>query len=79
MQRQAEHCALAAAAADRDADRAGELLAAHYARTAAVVCHALDPQVTFDRLRATLRSAAPAAEVQLDDAIPRRRRAKTRV
>jgi DNA-binding GntR family transcriptional regulator len=79
MQRQAEHRALAAAAADRDADRAAELLTAHYARTAAVVCQALDARVTFDRLRATLRSVAPEAEVLLDDAIPRRRRAKTRV
>lgn len=79
MRRQAEHRALAAAAADRDPDRTSELLAAHYARTAAVVCHGLDPQFTFDRLRATLRSVAPDAETALDDAIPRRKRTPARV
>lgn len=79
MRRQTEHRALAGAAADRDPERTSELLVAHYARTAAVVCHALDPAVTFDRwLRPALRSVAPRAEAALDEAIPRRRRAKPR-
>jgi GntR family carbon starvation induced transcriptional regulator len=78
MRRQAEHRALAAAAADRDPDRTSELLVAHYARTAAIVCHTLDPDFPFDRLRANLRSVAPAAEDALDEAVPRRRRSRAR-
>jgi DNA-binding GntR family transcriptional regulator len=78
MRRQAEHRALATTAADRDPDRTGELLVAHYARTAAVVCHHLDAEFAFERLRANLRSVAPSAEAALDDAIPRRRRASVR-
>jgi DNA-binding GntR family transcriptional regulator len=64
--RQSEHRALADAAAARDGDRTAELLSAHYAHTAGLICRDHDPTGDMTRLRQTLRRAAPAAEAALD-------------
>jgi DNA-binding GntR family transcriptional regulator len=72
--RQSEHRAIFDAAASRDADLAAERLCAHYAHTAGVTCRALDPDMDPVRLRATLRTVAPAAEAELDRRSRSRRR-----
>jgi DNA-binding GntR family transcriptional regulator len=60
--RQAEHRALAAAAADRNAELTARLLVEHYARTAALLCEDLDPTNDMRRLRATLARAVPDSD-----------------
>ena len=67
--RQTEHRAIANAAATGDAERAAELLALHYTRTAALVLARVAPDLKPDRLRATLRQVVPAAEAALDPAM----------
>jgi DNA-binding GntR family transcriptional regulator len=71
--RQSEHRAISDAAAARDADLTAELLCAHYAHTAGLVCRALDPERDPVRLRETLRTVAPDAEPALDRRTPSRR------
>jgi len=65
MTRQAEHRAIANAAATGDAEQAAELLALHYTRTASEVLFRIDPDHEPDRLRAMLRHVMPAAEAAL--------------
>lgn len=67
--RQAEHRAIASAAAGGDAERTAELLAMHYARTAALVLARIAPDLEPERLRATLRQVVPAAEAALERAV----------
>lgn len=74
MRRQEEHRAIAGAAARRDADGAAEILVAHYARTAAMVCHELAPDASLARLRAILRQVSSSAEEVLDGELGARRR-----
>jgi DNA-binding GntR family transcriptional regulator len=64
--RQSEHRAILDAAAARDAGRAAELLAAHYAHTAGLIGRAHDAGYEMPRLRQILRVVAPSAEEALD-------------
>jgi DNA-binding GntR family transcriptional regulator len=66
MVRQSEHRAISDAAASGDAERAAELLAFHYTRTAAQILATIAPALEPDRLRATLRQVMPSAEAALD-------------
>jgi DNA-binding GntR family transcriptional regulator len=64
--RQAEHREIVDAASDGDAERTAELLAIHYARSAARVLDSIDPGFAPDRLRGTIQRVMPSAEVGLD-------------
>jgi DNA-binding GntR family transcriptional regulator len=68
MVRQKEHREIADAAGSGDAERTAELLALHYAGTAALVLSRIDPDHRPDRLRAVLRQVVPAAVPALDTA-----------
>jgi DNA-binding GntR family transcriptional regulator len=60
-----EHREILDAAAVADADLAARRLALHYARAAAIVFAALDPNYDPERLRITIRTVAPNAEAEL--------------
>jgi DNA-binding GntR family transcriptional regulator len=60
-----EHREILDAAAAHDADLAAERLAAHYARIAALVFKALDPERNPDRLRCAVEAVAPSAATAL--------------
>jgi DNA-binding GntR family transcriptional regulator len=64
--RQEEHRAIVDAASGGDAERTAELLAIHYARSAARVLDSLDPGFEPDRLRSTIQRVMPSAEAGLD-------------
>lgn len=64
-QRRAEHRAIIDATAAGDPDLAALRISEHYARTAALVFAALDPGHDLERLRTTIRTVAPGAEVKL--------------
>jgi DNA-binding GntR family transcriptional regulator len=63
--RSEEHNQLLEAAAERDGDKAGRLLAEHYAHTARLVFEALDPGYDLTRLRRTLQMTIPGSEKAL--------------
>lgn len=58
-QRRAEHRAILDAAAERSADAAAELLAAHYLHTVRLVFEQLDPDHDLARLRQAMSTLAP--------------------
>lgn len=60
--RQAEHRAMAAAAADRDAELTTRLLVDHYVRTAAMICADLDAGAELNRLSETVRRVSPGSQ-----------------
>ncbi|MEU9336521.1 GntR family transcriptional regulator [Streptomyces sp. NPDC048290] len=60
--RRVEHRAVLDAAKSGDAERAVRELVLHYARSAALVFGALDPDRDLERLRTCVRSLAPGAE-----------------
>lgn len=64
-QRRAEHRAIVDAAAAGDPDLAALRLTEHYARTAALIFGAADPDHDLARLRTTIRTVAPGAEDKL--------------
>jgi DNA-binding GntR family transcriptional regulator len=64
--RQVEHRAILDAAAARDADRAAELLIAHYVHTVRLILDAFGIDHEPVRLRTTLRRIAPDAERLLE-------------
>jgi DNA-binding GntR family transcriptional regulator len=63
--RRAEHRAILDAAAAGEPDRAADRLAEHYARTAALVFDALDPDHDLRRLHTTIKTVAPHAQAAL--------------
>lgn len=71
QEHRSEHREILDAAAAGDADLAAERLAVHYARTAALVFEALNPEHDPELLRSAIRAVAPGAEAAL------RRRAAT--
>jgi DNA-binding GntR family transcriptional regulator len=64
-QRRAEHRAILDAASAGDVDAAARSLVAHYARTAALIFRALDPDHDLAQLRETIRTVSPGAESAL--------------
>jgi DNA-binding GntR family transcriptional regulator len=65
-ERRAEHRAIIDAAAAGDVELAAQGIAAHYAHTARLVFQGLDPEHDLARLRTTIRTVAPGAEVALE-------------
>jgi DNA-binding GntR family transcriptional regulator len=64
-QRRAEHRGLVDAAAEGDVDLTAQRLIAHYSRTVALIFAALDSDHDLARLRTTIQTVAPGAEVAL--------------
>jgi DNA-binding GntR family transcriptional regulator len=65
-ERRAEHRAILDAAALGDPDLAAELLAAHYARAAALVFETLAPTYDLSRLHAAVSSISPTAAAAIE-------------